>query len=62
MKLVTITITAVEMTREEYKKYWNHWRDLSLTIEGKKILDWDDDDGTMLLEGENKRRQVIVRA
>lgn len=60
MKLSTVTIPSVEMTRQEYEESWdNFW---GKTIEGKKITHWNQNDGNneLLLEGEQTYRVVVI--
>lgn len=60
MNLATITIFTIEMTRAEYEENWEFpWR---ITVAGKKVLDWDQDDGDnqILLEGETSYRAVVI--
>ncbi len=61
MKLTTVTIPAVEMTRKESNSLWN----TSLNerfINGIKVKDWNTDDGNndILLEGETAYRVVAI--
>ena len=56
------------MTKEEEKKCWRHFlnrqpENASYTIDGKKILDWNTDDGGngILLDGEDFYRQVVIK-
>lgn len=61
MKLTTITIPAVEMTRDEYHDHWD--RPWELRIEGKRVLHWNQNDGhnEILLEGEDTYRAVVIK-
>jgi hypothetical protein len=63
MKLTTVSIPAVEMTLDEQHTFWHAWRSTVVLIEGKKIVDWDTDDGNnaILLAGETSYRAVRLR-
>lgn len=60
MKLSTVTIPSAEMTREDEHRMWHEPNKHS--IESKKILDWNTDDGhnELRLEGEDFYRVVVV--
>jgi hypothetical protein len=61
MKLTTVVIPAIEMTREEESCLWNgNPRPL---VEGKKIEHWHASDGSteILLEGETMYRVIVIK-
>jgi hypothetical protein len=66
MKLAERTIKVIEMTKAEESWLYANWedapRDPSRMIEGKRILQWDADDGRndILLEGENFFRPIYI--
>jgi hypothetical protein len=62
MKLTTITIPAVEMTRAEWGKLWEAYNGLGAEVDGKQVVDWDHDDGhnSIFLKGEDRYRAVVV--
>jgi hypothetical protein len=62
MKLTTITLPAIEMTREEEKALWRDYPNISIL--GVKVLDWNTDDGhnIMRLEGNDFYHAVVILA
>ena len=67
MKLSTKIIDTVEITLDEhntlYRQYfYTPYEERNIQICGKRLLDWDKDDGRnqMHLEGEDFYRQVYV--
>ena len=65
MKLTTITLPSIEMTRQEENELWENWGDMSKRplIEGKKPRLWNTSDGhnEIQLEGENFFRLVVIK-
>lgn len=62
MRLTTVTLEAIEMTREEESDLWTAWgTGQEPTVEGKRIDNWDRNDGDndILLEGENVYRMIV---
>jgi hypothetical protein len=62
MKLSTVTIPSVEMTREDENRMWREpWKHF---IEGKQIHDWNMDDGhnQLKLVGEDFYRVVVIKS
>ena len=67
MKLSTKLIQTIEITGDEYDALWVQYFDTprkerNIQICGKRLLDWNRDDGNndMLLEGEDFYRPVYV--
>lgn len=66
MKLSTMVVTTIEMTRDKEDSLWINQEKLKsenkFEICGKKILVWETGDGNncMLLEGEKYFRQIVI--
>lgn len=62
MKLTTVTLPAIEMTKEEESiAYFEWYKDIGIYVEGSKIVDWQTDDGdnSLRLYGEDFYRLIV---
>lgn len=64
MKLSTMTVNTLELTRAEHNHLWENWYEegFDRQICGLKGVKWFDQDGenSIFFEGETHARQIII--